>query len=240
MYPHRIRLRGPWECEPLARAAGDARPLPPPRRMTMPCRWADGGLADFRGRVRFRRRFRYPGRIDAHERVWLTIGPASGRLRIALNGTPLGQQDNGGCEFEVTSLLRERNELSIEADGGETGGLWGEIALEVRCTAYLCDVACGAKLRENGSTRVCVTGAVAGSCAQLLELYLLIDGSAAAYAALSAPVASQSFCLVSETPPPGLSANEPHGVRIDLVRAAMIWYTWEGEFSLEPHARRQS
>src|SRR5262245_97069 len=69
MYPHRIRLRGPWECQPLAPDG------PPPRRVTLPCRWADGGLGDFRGPVRFRRRFGYPGRLDAHERVWLTFVP---------------------------------------------------------------------------------------------------------------------------------------------------------------------
>ena len=49
MYPHRIRLRGPWECEPLARAGGG--PLPPPCRITMPCRWGEAGLADFAGRL---------------------------------------------------------------------------------------------------------------------------------------------------------------------------------------------
>ena len=39
MYPHRIRLRGPWDCEPLSGAAG-------PLRMNLPCRWAEGGLRD--------------------------------------------------------------------------------------------------------------------------------------------------------------------------------------------------
>ena len=79
-YPHRIRLRGPWECEPLERG----RPArPPPRRMTLPCRWADGGLKDFSGRVRFRRRFGYPGQIDAYERVWLTVAGVSDRGRRA-------------------------------------------------------------------------------------------------------------------------------------------------------------
>src|SRR5687767_15758269 len=38
MYPHRIRLRGPWECEPLARRGPAEGPLPPPRRLSLPCR----------------------------------------------------------------------------------------------------------------------------------------------------------------------------------------------------------
>src|SRR6266581_1383182 len=103
MYPHRIRLRGPWEYEALAPAAGDQPlPLPAPGRMTMPCAWGDGPLAGFAGRVRFRRRFGYPGRLDAHERVWLTFAGASDRAAVSLNGTPLGRHEGpGGFEFEV-------------------------------------------------------------------------------------------------------------------------------------------
>ena len=45
MYPHRIRLRGPWECQPLARSVIVANSrqetvttdLPATRKMTMPC-----------------------------------------------------------------------------------------------------------------------------------------------------------------------------------------------------------
>src|SRR5438128_996759 len=80
MYPHHIRLRGPWECEPLIRAVRRpdgavqtlSGPVPPARRVRMPCHWLTGDLADFTGRVRFRRRFGYPGQIDAHARVWPT------------------------------------------------------------------------------------------------------------------------------------------------------------------------
>jgi len=35
-------------------------------------------------------------------------------------------------EFEITRLLRDRNELRVEVKGPETGGLSGEIALEIR------------------------------------------------------------------------------------------------------------
>jgi len=233
MYPHRIRLRGPWECEPLARAAGDQRPLPRPCRMTMPRRWKDGGLADFRGRVRFRRRFGYPGRIDSYERVWLTVGQASDRVRIALNGAVLGESEGGGWETDVTALLGERNELTVEVGGGEDGGLWGEVALEVRCTAFLRNVSCGALPAECGLTQVFAGGELVGSAADLLELYLLLDGSTLAYAALAGPVAGQTFRLVSEPlPPERLAHDSPHWVQIDLVRAATVWYRWEQELTL--------
>src|SRR5262249_57163388 len=58
LYPHRIRLVGPWEFEPLSRMG--EQPLPPCGRMTLPARWQGGGLTDFAGRVRFVRRFGYP------------------------------------------------------------------------------------------------------------------------------------------------------------------------------------
>jgi beta-galactosidase/beta-glucuronidase len=142
MYPHRIRLRGPWECEPLARigiAAGGQKEitttdLPAPRKMTIPCRWHEGGLKDFAGRVRFRRNFGYPGRIDENERVWLTFAGIEGAAEVWLNGKFLGRQEDAQrpFEFEITRLLRDRNDLCVEVEGPETGGISGEVALEIR------------------------------------------------------------------------------------------------------------
>jgi beta-galactosidase/beta-glucuronidase len=142
MYPHRIRLRGPWECEPLARfvVGADGRKeeiatnLPAPRKMTMPCRWSEGGLNEFSGRVRFRRHFGYPGRIDHNERVWLTFAGVEEKAEIWLNGQFLGRQEDAGMfEFDVTKILDVRNDLRVEVEGeSETAGLWGEVALEIR------------------------------------------------------------------------------------------------------------
>src|SRR5207247_9215684 len=61
MYPHRIRLRGPWQCEPI-----DG---PPPRRVIVPCGWIEAGLAGFHGLARFTRRFGYPGNVDDTEQI---------------------------------------------------------------------------------------------------------------------------------------------------------------------------
>ena len=66
-YPHRMRLRGPWDCTPLTAVPGQT--LPPPRRVVMPCAWAEARLAGRAVRARFTRRFGYPGRIDEHERA---------------------------------------------------------------------------------------------------------------------------------------------------------------------------
>jgi hypothetical protein len=142
MYPHRIRLRGPWECEPLARFVFEddgqkqeiTTSLPAPRKMTMPCRWSEGGLSDFSGRVRFRRHFGYPGRIDDNERVWLTLAGVEKKAEIWLNDQFIGRHvDDGLSEFDVTKLLAVRNNLRVDVESeSPTGGLWGEVALEIR------------------------------------------------------------------------------------------------------------
>jgi beta-galactosidase/beta-glucuronidase len=143
MYPHRIRLRGPWECEPLAQFVirADGRKeilttnLPARRRMTMPCRWSEGGLEDFAGRIRFRRHFGYPGRIDENEQVWLTFAGVEGTSEIWLNGQFLSRHEGhvNSFEFDVTKVLQDRNDLRVEVESDTTaGGLYGEVAMEIR------------------------------------------------------------------------------------------------------------
>jgi len=243
MYPHRIRLRGPWECEPLA-VAGDAISLPGPCRMTMPCRWADGGLAGFQGRARFRRRFGYPGQIDAHERVWLTFAGASDRAIVTLNAVTLGTHDpaDSPFEYEVTALLGQRNELIVEVEGGANGGLWGEVALEVRCSAFLRAMRCEVTAVGDGFARIHVSGELAGSATDMLELYMVFDRSTVAYSVLPSPVAEQSFHLASEkllSERLQSGPNGAHQVRVDLVNNATVWYTWEQELTFEPHSTRR-
>jgi len=228
-YPHRIRLRGPWECEPLLRCGDNAAlPLPPPCRMTMPCRWSEGGLPDFTGRVRFRRSFGYPGRIDAYERVWLTFAGIGGEAVVRLNdhllgriASPTGETSvSSASEFEVTSLLRPRNELTVEIEGtAEEGGLWGEVALEVRCTAFLRKLRCWTILKGD-RVDLHVSGQVVGVAEQPLEVYLLLDRSVVGYQVVMATAEGQPFEFVV----PDLAATDLP-VQVDLVNGAVVWYT---------------
>jgi hypothetical protein len=199
MYPHRIRLRGPWECEPLG-------------RVTVPHRW------DHAGRVRLRRRFGYPGRIDAHERVWLILPAVERIAAVRLNGELLGRQEGpGGCEFDVTALLRERNELTVELDTA-AGGTWDGAELEVRCTAFLR----GVHVWTEGNT-LHAAGEVVGMAERPLELYLLRDRSTVAYATAEANPAGQPFHLIGE----GSISPPVQDVRVELVNGAVVWYAWE-------------
>jgi hypothetical protein len=233
MYPHRIRLRGPWECEPLERRPPSAEPLPPPRRLTPPCRWADAGLAGFSGRARLRRRFGYPGRIDAYERVWLTLAGVPDHTAVRLNGAAVGTcSASGACEFDVTSLLASRNELLLDVEGTADGdALLGEAALEVRCTAYLSGLRTWADAGD-----VHVAGRVVGEAERPLDLYVLLDRRTIAYAVVRAAPDGTPFHLTAPLPSMGEIGQmgqdrKASAVQVDLVNGATVWYTWAHEFA---------
>ncbi len=236
-YPHRIRLRGPWECAALSRLglAGDEAPLPAPLRVTMPCRWRETGLGDFGGRVRCRRAFGYPGQIDTTERVWLTFAGVTGLAEVWVNGSFLGRHEGAGDPFEheVTGLLQVRNRLVVEVeDATGQGGLWGEVALEIRRTAFLRAVRAWAEA-AGGGTVLHAAGAVVGTSERPLDLYVLLGGRTAAYTTVEAAPDGRPFHVTSEhldearfaATGEGPSAARP--VRVELVDAAIIWYTVE-------------
>ena len=232
-YPHRIRLRGPWDCEPLARRGTADAPLPPPCSMRMLRRWGEGGLGDFAGRVRFRRRFGYPGRIDVHERVWLTFTGAADVAEVWLNGHFLGRHEETQepFDFEVTQWLADRNELlvEVEAPGGH-GGLWGEVAMEVRCTAYLRAVRLWATFAGE-TARVHAAGEVVGACERPLELYVLLDNRTVAYGTAEAASQGQPFHLISEEL--SIDRQKAHRAKVDLVNGASSWFIVERALAVE-------
>jgi hypothetical protein len=234
MYPHRIRLRGPWLCEPLQRRGDNSeQPLPPSFRLTMPCRWSEGGLPGFTGRVRLRRDFGYPGRLDAYERVWLTFAGVGGAAEACLNDRPLGRIVTAS-EFEVTRWLRQRNELVVDVDGAaEEGGLWGEVALEVRCTAFLCDLRRSAILTAEG-VEWRVAGRVVGEAERPLEVYVLLDRSVVGYQVVTATAEGQPFELLGSAAwKPTPESGQAVPMQVDLVNGAVVWYSSGGDVMLE-------
>jgi hypothetical protein len=211
MYPHRIRLRGPWEYEAHDVPVGEESSA---GRVIMPCDCWDGPA----GRVTFRRRFGYPGRIDSHERVWLVFDAVPTAMRVTVNGTDLGTH-GGTLEVDVTHLLGGRNELVADVPELAPGSrLWDEAALEVRCTAYLRNV----KVTRSGGG-IHATGEVVGTAEGPLELYLVADRSPAGYARVDPAGGVQAFTLRAE----GRNREgEPISqVTIELVQGAVVWYT---------------
>jgi hypothetical protein len=129
--PHYIRLRGPWNYQPVAcwlRAAnGDWQlsptDLPIAGVISLPSRW-EGTLQGFVGSVVLTRRFRCPEAVAAAKRVWLGIEDLSGSASVELNGERVGElagieaaPENGvqkcPVRFEISQLLRPRNVLAI-------------------------------------------------------------------------------------------------------------------------------
>ena len=152
---HVIRLRGPWQCVPLARtvllangkSADEPGNLPACGRIELPADW--GGLLgdDFRGRVCFTRRFGLPTGLEPEQRIDLVIDGVDAFGNVSLNGEPLGNVANEPARFDITRHLKPRNELEVLIElprliaesaplprpGREhlPGGLIGEVRLEI-------------------------------------------------------------------------------------------------------------
>ena len=119
MYPHFIRLRGPWEV-----AQGSA----PPVVVKMPACWDHVPLADLHGPVRFLRKFGAPRQLDDGEFVWIVFRDFPTVVTAELNGVTLGAAQTDAFEFPVTLHPRNRLELTISPPA-ERACLWGEGAL---------------------------------------------------------------------------------------------------------------
>lgn len=203
MYPHRIRLRGPWECIPEGG---------PERIVKMPGSFGQQGMAGVSGPVPLRRRFGYPGRIDPWERVWLTFDDIAGVADIRLNDQLLATGQRGRAAFEVTGILGPRNVLETRLTvEDERGGLVGEVALEVRAAAYLAAISA-----TKTPAGIAVQGHVAGEAADPLELYAMLDRRHVHYQTIAA---GSSFAFTVPTPGERL--------RLELVWRAQIWYVVE-------------
>jgi hypothetical protein len=118
----------------------------------------------------------------------------------------------------VTALLEPRNELLVEVEVADNGRLWGEVALEVRCTAYLRDVRVWV---EQGELHA--EGHVVGTAERPLELYVIQDRSTTAYATTEATPDGTPFHLTGARAGQGA----PQMVRVELVNGASVWYVFE-------------
>lgn len=223
MYPHRIRLRGPWECVPIV-ADGIA---PEPRRVIMPARWADAGLLGFVGDARFTRKFGYPGRADpVTEHIWLTCEGVTGCREVRLNDHLLSEGEAGKAAkpsptefaFDVTPWMGQRNQLDVVIHGeNESAGLWGEVALEIRRDAYLMNVRA-----DRLESTLIIQGSVVGIAPQPLELYTLVDNHHVDYRTIVPNLAGQAFRI--ELPESEPSAQS---VRVELIHISAVWYVVE-------------
>jgi hypothetical protein len=153
---HTIRLRGPWQVEPVKRFVlqpdGSYKPvedcLPAAGRMTMPADWSGLLGADFLGRVRYRRTFQSPTGLESGQRVWLVVEAARSEACIVWKRDLVGFVCPGDIagRFDITERLEDQNAVEIYVDHpaldelrstvGDpadlpAGGLVGEVRLEI-------------------------------------------------------------------------------------------------------------
>jgi hypothetical protein len=154
--PHTIRLRGPWQLEPLARfmlqadgsCGEESGDLPSAARAKMPSDWIATLGRHFLGRVRYRRTFQMPTGLDEGQRVFLVVEPPRSRGTVHLGDELLGQVRQGDPpgRFDITERLQEHNYLTIVVEHPAldaaarpiddntahlAGGLVGEVRLEI-------------------------------------------------------------------------------------------------------------
>lgn len=107
-YPHRIRLRGPWEFE-TANATGRIR-LPATAEQ-LPSS-GSGAVAA----VTLRRRFGKPTNLQPEDEVMLVIEQIPSTATASLNGRrlrPETDEPTAPWHTEITAHLADRNELTL-------------------------------------------------------------------------------------------------------------------------------
>ncbi len=215
-YPHRIRLRGPWDFVTLpADPASVAQAKQ--GRASLPCTLSEAGLAGYSGPVRFTRRFGSPRTLDHLEHVWLVFHARAISTQIKLNDIKLAEfQGAGEFAVEATGLLGERNLLEVSLHAADDrDGLTGETWLEIRRAAYLR----GATVKRLADSRIQAAFELAGKVEAGLELYLLASGRTLVYWRATEAV-EQAVSLISEE----TVAAEIAEARLELVQGGVVWY----------------
>jgi hypothetical protein len=108
------------------------------------------------------------------------------------------------------------------------GGLWGEVALEVRCTAYLR----GLRTWIDGA-RLHIVGEVVGCAENPLDLYVILDRLPAVEAQVTAEPGGRAFHLTARGAAAARLTGETVRMQVDLVNGALVWYTITQELALQ-------
>jgi hypothetical protein len=237
MYPHRIRLVGPWEAEPLAWFDADANDVPPSaRRVVVPVMWEQFGFANGAGVVLFRRKFGLPRKLDEWERVWVVPSrDADIEYPWQLNSKDLrwiDRREDEPAEYAVppradaTAILRDRNELTVRVQRtGRDAGSFGGAALDIGCRAYICRVRVQRNRVAQGDGADLRIDVVSESADDPLEIYALVDGTNCGYLKLRDHQGETAHRLRLDDKVFGPATTAM--LRVDLVNRATIWDTAE-------------
>lgn len=205
MYPHFIRLRGPWET---VDDAGQKR------RIHMPGDWHTIAAQQ----RHLSRKFGLPRLLDADESVILVCNFV-GLTECALNGSSLAASHvaKDAIEFEITKLLQPRNEVIMTWSASTEPP---EVALEIRGPVFLRDV---------HPTADGWAGQVIGESRKHLEVHLLAQGRAVA----RVPVQANRPFVVNrpEVMPEGAYNPQAPPWSLELIEMANRWYSLDFQVS---------
>jgi hypothetical protein len=155
--------------------------------------------------------------LDDDERVWITFSGVHTAAEVWLNHQLVHRQSklDEPFELEVTSALRERNELGVAVRQSDaTLSIIGEVALEIRCRAFLRNLRI-----EPWEDRLRISGEAVGDWPEPLEIYAILGRSTIGYGHVLATPEGRRFELVSE----GV-ASLADELQIELVSGGMVWY----------------
>ena len=106
----------------------------------------DGGNDYWRGTCIYRTHFAAPQFNTASHQVWIQFDGVNASAHVVLNGSPVCNHDGGYSTFRanITELLRDENELTVEVDNSQTdrvypqkadftfyGGIYRDVSLMV-------------------------------------------------------------------------------------------------------------
>lgn len=120
---HTIRLRGPWQLQPLActvlladgTTEREPGKLPSACTAQIPADWSESLGTNFRGQVLYSRRFGCPTGLEPDDRVALVVERVDALAQVTVNNNSLGTMRlaDGAGQWPVKHLLQPRNLLEI-------------------------------------------------------------------------------------------------------------------------------
>jgi hypothetical protein len=223
MYPHRIRLRGPWT---LKTETGHVLSL----------NVRDGSNTELDptpSAIQLSRRFSWLQPLQAQERLWLVL-EHSAVAKATLNDSALelAAIADGHQECEVTSLTQRSNLLALHVAPHQAPEAFPQVALEVRCRTFLRQPAW--RLDES-RRRFEITGLLVGVNDTPLELYARLGELNVLYALVHANEPSLPFRYESEIA--AAAVDQEARVQIDLVSAGVLWHRVSGKLASGPEER---
>ena len=90
----------------------------------------DGGNDYWRGTCIYRTHFAAPQFNTASHQVWIQFDGVNASAHVVLNGSPVCNHDGGYSTFRanITELLRDENELTVEVDNSKNGRVYPQKA----------------------------------------------------------------------------------------------------------------